>query len=79
MANISITKCPNQLSFDIFRGSYFAEHGNSVIFMAENGNTAYILLDFGQKNNDGNGNIILEGRETEIINMIVMDVENHRS
>ena len=47
--------------------------------MAKNGNTAYILLDFGQKNNDGNGNIILEGRETEIINMIVMDVENHRS
>ena len=60
-------------------GSYFAEHGNSHIFMAENGNTAYMLLDFRQKNNDGNGNIILEGRETEIINLIVMDVENHRS
>ena len=59
--------------------SYFTEHGNRPTFMAENGNIAYILTDFGHKNSDGNENIILEGRKTKIVNIIVTDIGNHRS
>ena len=46
--------------------------------MAENGNIAYISTDFGQKN-EGNGNIILKGQKTEIVDMIVTDVGNYKS
>ena len=42
--------------------------------MAEN-----IATDYGYKNSDGNGNIILEPRKTEIDNVIVKDIGNHSS
>ena len=50
-------------------GSNFAENGNWPIFMA----------DGGHKNSAGNENIILEGRKTEIFNIIVTDIAKHRS
>ena len=56
-------------------GSYFAEHGNGPILMAEKENVAYISTNFWHKRSDGNGNVILEGRKTEI----VTDIENDRS
>ena len=48
-------------------GSYFAEIGNWPAFMAKNGNIVHISTDFGHKKSDGNGNINLEGRKTEIV------------
>ena len=39
---------------DLTGGSYLAEFGNLPIFMAENGNIAYISTDFGHKNIYGN-------------------------
>ena len=47
--------------------------------MAENGNVAYISTDFEHKNSDENGIIILEGRKTKIVNIIVTDIGNNRS
>ena len=38
--------------------SYFAENGNWPIFMAENGNIAYISTDFWHKNSGQNGIIM---------------------
>ena len=43
--------------------------------MAENENIGYISTDIRHKNIDGNRNIILEGRKTEIANIIVTDIE----
>ena len=60
-------------------GSYFAENRNSPIFIADKGKIVYISSDFGHKKNDGNGIINLQGRKTEIFDMIVIDIENHRS
>ena len=47
--------------------------------MAENGNIAFISTDFGHENSDGNGNDILEGQKTDVVNMIVRDIGNHSS
>ena len=47
--------------------------------MAKNGHIAYISTDFGHKNSDRNGNIILEDPKTENVNMIDRDIGNHRS
>ena len=47
-------------------------------FMAENENIAYISTDFGHKNSGRNWIIILEGRKTEIFDIIVTDFGNHR-
>ena len=47
--------------------------------MAESGNTACISLDFGHNSSDGNGNIILERRKTEIVNIIATDIGNNKS
>ena len=47
--------------------------------MAENGNIAFVLTDLGHENSDGNGNDILEGQKTDIVNIIVRDIENHSS
>ena len=55
------------------------ENGNGPIFTAENVNVAYISTNFGYKNSDGNGHIILEGLKTEIFNIIATDIGYHRS
>ena len=47
--------------------------------MAETGYIVYLSTEFGHKNSDVNGHIILEGRQTEIVNIIIMDIGNHRS
>ena len=47
--------------------------------MVENGHMAYISTAFGQKNIDGNEIITLEGRKTEIGNIIATDIGNHKS
>ena len=47
--------------------------------MPENGNIAYISTDFGHKDNNGNESIILKGRKTEIVIIIVTDIGNHWS
>ena len=47
--------------------------------MADNGKIVYISADFGHKKRDGNGYINLEGRKTEILNIIITDIGNHRS
>ena len=39
----------------------------------------YISADFGHKKSDRNGNINSEGQKTEISNIIVTDIGNHRS
>ena len=59
---------------NFIRDFYFAEHGNLPIFMAINGNIAYISTDFRHKNN--NVNILLEGRKMKIVNIIVTNFEN---
>ena len=61
------------------RGTHFAEYGNCLIFMAENENIACILTDFGHKNSGENGDITLEGRKTEIVNIIATEIGNYRS
>ena len=48
-------------------GSYIAENENWPIFMAENGNIAFISMD-----------IIFESQKTDIIYIIVTDIKNHR-
>ena len=59
--------------------SYFAENGNQPIHMTENENIAYISTDYGNKNSDGNGNIVLDDRKTEIVKIIVTEIGNHGS
>ena len=60
-------------------GSSVAENEIDPFFMAKNGDIAYISTDFGHKNSDENRYIILEGRETEIVNIIVTGFRNYRS
>ena len=47
--------------------------------MEENGNIEYISTNFRHKKRDRNGNSILEDRKTEIDNIIVTGIGNHRS
>ena len=59
------------------KGSYFAELGNWPISMVENGS---ISTDFGHKKSDRKGNIVLGGRKTENVSIIiVIDTGNDRS
>ena len=55
------------------------ENENVPIFMVDNGKIVNISADFGHRKSDGNGNIDLEGWETENFNIIVTDIGNHRS
>ena len=60
-------------------GSYFAENKYLPIFMAANVHIVYISADFGHKKSDENGNINLEGQNTEVLDIIVTDIGNHSS
>ena len=46
--------------------------------MAGNRKIEYISADVGHKKSKGNGNINSEGRKTEIFNIAVTDIGNHR-
>ena len=56
-----------------------AEVGNCPIFVAENGNVLHISADSDTKIVNETEKSFLEGRKTEIDNMIVTDIGNHRS
>ena len=58
------------------RGSSFGEVGNCPIFMAENGNIAYITRISDTKTVMETE---IEDRKTEIVIIIVTDFRNHRS
>lgn len=47
--------------------------------MAANRKIVYISADFAYKKSDRNGSSNLKGQKTEILNIIVMDIGNHRS
>ena len=66
------------ISHIFWGGSYFAENGNWPISIAENGNIACNSTDFGNKNSDRNESIILEGRKTEIVNIMATEIGNYR-
>ena len=55
------------------------EVGNCPIFVAENGNLVHILADSDTKIVNETEISFSEGRKTEIVNIIVTDIENHRS
>ena len=56
-----------------------AEVGNCPIFVAEHGNLVHISADLDTQIVNEMESSILEGRKTEIVNIIVTDIENHRS
>ena len=56
-----------------------AEIGNCPIFVAENGNVVHISADSDTKIVNEMEISSLEGRKTEIDNIIVTDIGNHRS
>ena len=47
--------------------------------MGENGNIVFISTDFGHKNSNGDGNITLDDRKTDIVNIIATDIGNCNS
>ena len=55
------------------------EVGNCPIFMAENGNIAYISRILDTKTVIERKYYILEDRKMEIVNVVVTDIGNHRS
>ena len=56
-----------------------AEIGNRHIFVAENGNVVHILADSYTKIVNETEISFSDRRKTEIFNMIVTDIKNHRS
>ena len=56
-----------------------AEVGKCPIFVAENGNLVHISADSDTKIVNETEISFLEGRKTEIVNIIVTDIGNHRS
>ena len=51
-----------------------------ILYLEERGRKiAYISADFGYKKSDGNGNVILKGRKTDIFDIIITDIGSHRS
>ena len=56
-----------------------AEVGNCPIFVAENGNVVHISADSDTQIVKKPEISVLEGRKTEIINIIVTDIGNYRS
>ena len=68
--------CFNPLKYG---GSYLAEVGNLPNFMAENGNIAWFQRISDTKIVIKRKYDILEGRKTEIVNIIVTDIGNQRS
>ena len=56
-----------------------AEVGNCPIFEAENGNVVYLSADSDTQIVNETEISILEGRKTDIVNVIVTDIENYRS
>ena len=62
-----------------YRGFLCYGEGNLPTFMVDNRKIAYFSAVFGHKQSDGNGNINLEGQKTEMFNIIVADIGNHKS
>ena len=60
-------------------GPNIAEIGNCPIFVAENGNVVHISADSDTKIVNETEISFLEGRKTEIVNIIVADIGNYRS
>ena len=56
-----------------------AEVGNCPIFVAENGNVVHISADSDTKIVNETDISFSEGRKTEIVNIIVTDIGNHRA
>ena len=56
-----------------------AEVGNCPIFVAENGNLVHISADPDTKIVNETKMSFSQGRKTEIVNIIVTDIENYRS
>ena len=56
-----------------------AEVGNCPIFVAENGNVVHVSADSDTKIVNETEISFLEGRKTEIANIIVTDIGNYRS
>ena len=60
-------------------GLNMTDVGNCPIFVAENGNIVHISADSDTKIVNETENSFSEGWKTEIINIIVADIGNHRS
>ena len=56
-----------------------AEVGNCPNFVAENGNVVHISADSDTKIVNETDISFSEGRKTEIVNIIVTDIGNHRA
>ena len=56
-----------------------AEVGNCPIFVAENGNLVHISPDSDTKIVNETEISFSEGRKTELVNIVVTDIGNHRS
>ena len=56
-----------------------AEVGDCPIFVAENGNVVHILADSDTRIVNETDISFSEGRKTEIVNIIVTDIGNHRA